>query len=60
MTYSLPSMRTQLRADLSRFFSERIFRVAAEKPVASISVNVAERAAVELDNHFVYLRSAWS
>ena len=53
-------MRALLRADLRRIIGGRFNGREVQTAASHGSVNAAERAAVELDNHFVYLRSAWS
>ena len=61
LMYSLPSLRALLCADLSRLVGRQIGGGGDDgPPFASVDANAVERAAVELDRHFVYLRAAWS
>ena len=51
-------MRAQLRADLRRLFCGCI--IASNKESPSNAACAAERAVVEHNMHFVYLRQAWT
>ena len=53
-------MRALLRADLRRLIGRRLDGGEMQTAANDGGANAAERAAVELDNHFDYLRSAWS
>ena len=62
LMYSLPSLRALLCADLSRLVGRQIGGGGDDEksPFASVDANAVERAAVEHDRPFVYLRAAWS
>ena len=59
LMFGLPSMRARLRADFRRIIGRRFDGGETQAAASQDGANAAERAAVELDNHFVYLRSAW-